>query len=151
MTIGSILLALALIIIVGIFIARPFILPRQRPPRLTERQALLAQKDALLAQIKALDFDAETGKELPEYYQLEREALVKRAAGVLQRLDESVNVDHEIEAAVSDLRQRLHQPSPQGANFCANCGQPVEPTDNFCTSCGQALKPSSPSLSGESA
>ena len=50
MTIGSILLAFALLSIVAVFVARPFIVPAVPLPRSrqSQRQALLEQKEALL-------------------------------------------------------------------------------------------------------
>lgn len=130
--------------IVGLIIARPFLLPRARPPRLTERQALLAQKDALLAQIRALDFDAETGKQLPEEYTAEREMLMQRATAVLASLAETQEMDDEIEAAVARLKTLqanvvLGGKETTAVNFCPQCGAAVQPQDRFCTNCGAPL------------
>jgi hypothetical protein len=107
MTIGSILLGLALLVLVVMYIARPLLATRMRSrrqrrlgtrSRTSNRQSLLAHKEALLAQIHALDFDFETGK-LPETdYRQQRELLMSEATAVLRQIDE---MDGEIEAAAA--------------------------------------------------
>jgi len=63
MTIGSILLAVALLVGVALFVTRPlFVRDARRRRRMSEYQALQAQKEAVLVEIRALDFDHETGK-----------------------------------------------------------------------------------------
>ncbi|HUM68337.1 MAG TPA: hypothetical protein PLK31_05775, partial [Chloroflexota bacterium] len=88
MTTGSILLGAALLLLVVLFVARPFIqrTPVTSRPR-TSGQRLLAQKEALLAEILALDFDYETGKLPAELYQHQRAAMVAETAAILEPLD----------------------------------------------------------------
>lgn len=118
---GSILLALALLLVVGLILARPFFVAHYRQEKLTEREVLEAQKEALLAQIRDLDFDHETGKLPDEVHAQRRAELVAEAAGVLKRLDQMqsadeqerreastdgrAGVDQEIEAAIARLRR----------------------------------------------
>ncbi len=145
MTIGSILLGLALLIIVVMVLVRPIILhahePAQAPP--TTRQQLLAHKESLLLQIRDLDFDRETKKLPEEVYEAQRAQLVAEAAAVLKQLDALSSADDpvfaEIETAVSRKRQ---QPAPSNgkARFCSHCGQPVDPNDNFCAQCGNDVR-----------
>lgn len=54
---------------------------------LTAQQLLLEEKEALLDQIQALDFDLETGKIPTEVHALQRERLLEQATAVLQELD----------------------------------------------------------------
>lgn len=138
MTTGSLLLALALLILVLLFVARPFLLPTPAPARLSEQQALLAQKEALLAQIKALDFDVETGKLETADYEAEREMLLTQATAVLRQLDETADVEAEIEAAVNRLRGQTAK--FENVNFCPQCGTRVSADDKFCINCGQQLR-----------
>ena len=157
MTIGSILLGVALLILVVLFLARPFVqraslthLPR------TDRQRLLARKEAILTQILALEFDYETGKVPAEVYQPQREAMVDEAAVVLQELDALPpvgRVDAEIEAAIAQLRGQTAIATPPVAvpavvpatgknghgRFCTQCGSPIDPGDKFCARCGHKL------------
>lgn len=152
MTIGSILLGLALVLLVGLFLARPFLkreIISDHPT--TRREQLLNEKEALLTQIQQLDFDAETGKLPPEVHQAQREAMKVQAAGILQALDELQThpsaVDAEIEAAVARIRQGetavtktavAAARNGKGA-FCSQCGSPTDAGDNFCTNCGAKL------------
>lgn len=103
MTTGSILIALALFLIVALFVARPFLMPTPPPMVVTEKDRLEAEKEALLARIRALDFDVETGKQNSEEWEGEREFLMQKAADVLRQLDETEDVDAAIEAAVAKI------------------------------------------------
>lgn len=153
MTTGSILLGLALLILIALFVARPFL---QRPAgnerrRSSSYQALATRKEALLEQIRELDFDQETGKIANELYQLQRARLVSQAAALLQQLDDVVtpadprlpaDVDEQIEAAVARLRT---QPAPAATasngsgGYCPQCGRPTDAGDKFCAACGHQL------------
>jgi hypothetical protein len=84
---GAILLGLALLILVLLFLARPFLLHRAQEARPTTREALYARKNAYLEQIADLDFDHETGKVPDNIYQQERQQLLIQAAIILRQLD----------------------------------------------------------------
>ena len=103
MTTGSILIGIALFLIVGLFIARPFLIPAPQAKVVSEREILEAEKEALLVRIKALDFDGETGKQGSLEWEGEREFLVEKAADVLRKLDETEDVDAAIEAAITKI------------------------------------------------
>jgi hypothetical protein len=156
MTIGSILLGVALLILVVLFLARPFV---QRPtsphlPR-TKRQRLLAQKEAALTEIMALEFDYETGKIPAELYQPQRATMVAEAAALLQELDAlppTDRIDAEIEAAIAQMRGQTAVTPPVTApaavlatgknghgRFCTQCGSPIDPGDKFCAHCGHKI------------
>jgi hypothetical protein len=89
MTVGIIFLGLALLVVVVAFIARPFWMPNSVPaePAVTRDEALEAEKAVLLDQIRALDFDLETGKIPADVHQAQRARLVAQAAALLQQLD----------------------------------------------------------------
>lgn len=160
MTLGSILLSVALLVVVGTFIARPVLLRQLTPtakPQ-TPRQALLAQKEALLEQIRTLEFDYETGKVTEADYQAERQSLVVQAAEALQGLDQlnaSSTVDDEIESAIASLRQTTTEPkaiepvppeattapkATKQAKFCHQCGEKRDTNDKFCAYCGTSFR-----------
>lgn len=155
MTFGSILLGLALLGLVGLFIARPLIKPDpRRKPRMTERQALQTQKEAVLTEIKSLDFDHDTGKLPDDEYHERRSQLMAEATAVLKKLDaleetappvERVlepqtarptgDVEDDIEKAVASLRAKPVEASPLKAET-----KPVGGSNgktNFCPQCGQ--------------
>ncbi len=151
----AILLALALLILAGVFVTRPLWMPHatEEPKQaLSRREALEAEKAVLLDEIRALDFDHETGKIPEAVYQQQRQRAVQQAAEILQQLDTlteapvetpaviPAEIDREIEAAVARLRQATAIPagpaptSPQ--RFCSQCGEQRDPGDRFCAYCG---------------
>lgn len=161
MATGSILLGLAILLLTGLFIARPFLRPQEEDGELTEYQLLLEEKEHLLDQIQALDFDHDTGKLPTEVHQLQRARLMEEATAVLQQIDQwggttappdDVDVDIEIEAAIARLRrQRSQKPAAPAAaaapvsavnghaRFCPQCGTATDPGDKFCAHCGHNL------------
>jgi hypothetical protein len=155
MTFGSILLGLALLGLVGLFIARPLIKPDPRhKPRLTEHQALQVQKEAVLTEIKSLDFDHDTGKLPDDEYHERRSELMAEATAILKRLDAfeetappaervlepqaiapSGDVEDDIEKAVAGLRAKPVKASPVKAETKQVSGS--NGRTNFCPQCGR--------------
>ena len=148
---GSILLGVALFVLVGLFVIRP-LFRLQEDETLTESQTLYEEKEALLDQIQALDFDHDTGKIPTELHTHQRAQLVARATAVLQALDApngsdmngdamQVDVDSEIEAAIAQLRRPTSPPTNGNGptRFCSQCGTATEPDDKFCAHCGHSL------------
>lgn len=143
MAIGSILLGLALLIVVGLFLARPLLIAKPQPTKqLTRRQQLEQNKDAYLSEIRALDFDHETGNIPQEVYEQQRAQLVQEAAAILKELDdlpaEDGDVYSQLEAAVAARRHQHAMSSNGHARYCTQCGQPLDAGDKFCSRCGQA-------------
>lgn len=140
MTIGSILLAIALLIVLLLFLLRPFLAPSTTSEPMTPQQKLLVQKEKLLDQIRALDFDQNTGKIPAEVYQAQRSHLIHEAALVLQQLDSQTADPTDIEAAIETAVAHLRQASSNGkGEFCPQCGRPIDPDDKFCAACGHQL------------
>ncbi|MDR3577544.1 MAG: zinc ribbon domain-containing protein [Anaerolineaceae bacterium] len=114
MDLGSIFLILAGVVLVAIFIARPFMDHKVEAAPLIEqkttdheehqRSALLAERDRLLTTIQELDFDFALGKIPAEDYPPQRELLVQNGIDLLQKLD-ILNKD-QVDAAVEE---RLEQ------------------------------------------
>ena len=154
MSTGSILLTIALIIVLLLYLLRPFLTAPLTNQSATPRQKLLAQKEQLLDQIRALDFDHTTGKIPEEVYQAQRHLLLREAALVSQQLDSHVanpaDVDAAIETAVARLRHNSPQPTAQTtpaikangqpSRFCPQCGKPTDSHDKYCASCGHKLQ-----------
>jgi RNA polymerase-binding transcription factor DksA len=164
MTIGSILLGVALAVLVGLVLARPLLqASREEQGKVSRRQLLLAEKEAILAQIRDLDFDHDTGKMPDEIHQQQRAQLMNSAADVLRQLEQlevkasqppdpvangAVDVDDDIETAVARMRQaRKVKSAPKpttasanGGGYCPQCGHPFDAGDKFCVSCGQKLR-----------
>jgi hypothetical protein len=140
MTTGSILLAIALLILLLLFLLRPFLIPSSTIEPITPQQRLLAQKENLLDQIRALDFDHNTGKIPDEIYQPQRSHLIREAAALLQQLDSQTADSGDLEAAIETAVAQLRQTSSNGqGNFCPHCGETIDPHDKFCAACGHQL------------
>lgn len=142
-TIGSILFGLALIIVVGLFLARPFFKAPEKVQAAGRRQQLAAQKAGILEAIRALDFDHDTGKLPDQEYEQQRAALMNDAATILKELDtmpagpQDEDIYAQIEAAVSTIRQQRAGQTSTAVQFCTACGQGLDADDNFCPRCGQ--------------
>ena len=160
MDIGSILLLLALIVVVGAFVASPL---RARQHWHTpdeeniEISELLAERERILDALAELDFDNEMGKVPDELYPLQREALVKRGAAVLKLLDERLPETIQAEPSKPAAAQRAEeavaarraavQDDPAEALILA---RKVAKSPNiakndadgkFCPNCGAQIKP----------
>jgi hypothetical protein len=152
MDLGSLLLGLALLLLVGAYVARPLFEAAPAEPVPAEAHAdLIAEREAVLSALADLEFDHRTGKISAEDYQAQRAALVSQGAAILRRLDESgagrpdLDLDAEIEAAIA-ARRRAPAPPPApraeagpAPKFCPNCGSPVLAGDRFCARCGTRL------------
>ena len=142
MTVGSILLATALLFLVGVYVFRPILTPSRYIPPATLKEKMLARKDALLINIRALDFDFETGKLAEATYQRERYNLVQQAADILYELDrlpeETNSVDDQIEAAIAALRG-ISPAVKTVAVTCSKCSHSISERDKFCRNCGEKL------------
>jgi hypothetical protein len=165
MTIGSILLGLALLILVGLYIARPLLAPETRTRRPSGYSELQALKASYLTQIQSLDFDYSTGKIPEENYQQQRAELMAGATDVLKRMDaleeaamltepvpqagtepalSGTDIDADIEAAVFRLRQSHQAPASVGSE--PDVTTPAAPAamsgdPNFCPQCGHGADP----------
>jgi len=146
MTIGSILLGLALLVVVALLLSKPLLTAEpQSTQSLDKRRQLELEKEALLVEIQGVDFDHETGNIPTDVYELQRAQLMNEAAAVLREMDElpavaEEDIQAQIESAVLQRRHH-HVPSSNGqASFCTQCGQPLDAGDKFCARCGQPLR-----------
>jgi hypothetical protein len=163
MDIGAIFLLFVLLVLVGLFVGRPFMLhPRQKTVRETQAvSTLLAEQDRLLIALQDLDFDNSLGKIPAEDYPVQRQALLQRAAATLKQLDElkdkdSTHPEDQVEQAIAKRRaSKASAPSDddledlisrrrgklqgKAAGFCPNCGKAVMQADKFCPRCGNSL------------
>jgi hypothetical protein len=138
MDIGSIFLILALLILVGVFISRPFF-EREAVPvadpvadeRDHELSSLLAERDRLLNALQELDFDHALGKIPEEEYPAQRTMLLRQAAAVLQKLDEmeaasaADEMEVRLEAAIAARRATVQTTLEPAAAGLVGAGQAV--------------------------
>lgn len=93
MDIGSLLLILALLILVVLYISRPFFERRLAAANSLADQEdhelshLLAERDRILNALQELDFDNALGKIPEEDYPAQRSFLLQRGADILRRID----------------------------------------------------------------
>ncbi len=115
MDIGPLLLALALIILVAAFVARPVIeQAANHREAASSADDLIARREAVLIELRDLDFDHDTGKVGDDDYAEQRARLVAKGAEVLRALDTldiskpapaSTDFDDAIEKAVAAVRK----------------------------------------------
>lgn len=120
MDLGSILVVLALIILVGVIISRPFTQRGAHRPLIESassaqelehtRSTLLAERDRIISALQDLEFDNTLGKIPPEDYPTQRAALLQAGADALRQLDAletpegSTSAEDRLEAAVKARR-----------------------------------------------
>ena len=166
------MLGIALLILVALFVGRPLLVAQadmqaEAPSEATAEArgpsaALQQQKDALLAQIRELDFDYETGK-IPEApYRRRRQQLAAEAARLLRQIDQlapavanGASADEAIEAAISARRSDGAARAVPGVEIDQTIEKAIArrrqgATGNrarslgaarFCASCGEPREP----------
>jgi NADH pyrophosphatase NudC (nudix superfamily) len=165
MDIGALLLLLALVIVVGLYLAQPFMGRRSRAVTVDEheRSTLLAERERIITALQELDFDFKLGKVPSEDYPLQRQELLQKGAEVLRRIDEmeaslpAQPAEARLEAAIASRRAdsapatisdddleslisaRRSEHKQKSGGFCPQCGKPVFTTDKFCPGCGKSL------------
>jgi hypothetical protein len=133
MDLGAILLILAVAVLVGLFVSRPFASRRAssepliRPAREEadiRRSSLLAERDRVLTALQDLEFDYTLGKIPAEDYPVQRAELFKAGAEALRELDEisgvaaAASAEARLEAVVAARRADAvvqgarHAPAP---------------------------------------
>jgi hypothetical protein len=159
MDFGSIFLILALLLLVVLFISRPFLNRRTaasvvKAERAEDhrRSALLAERDRLLTAVKELDFDYALGKIPEEDYPYQRKALLHNGAEVMKQLDEMSLHD---ETRVFDRAETAGQPA--SGRQAVEASEPLdeleelilqrrrsreEKASGFCPRCGKPLRTS---------
>jgi hypothetical protein len=167
MDIGSIFLILGLLVIVAIFISRPFFEHKIFAAGQAghEQSSLLAERDRLLDTLQELDFDYALGKIPEDDYPIQRAALVQQGVQILRALDEyqaeapAQAAEARLEAAIAARRVELAA-QPAGANGAAIRLVAASPDDNlealiasrrrarsekssgFCPQCGKPVQKS---------
>jgi hypothetical protein len=158
LTVGSILLGVAVLVLVLLYLARPFAAAEDDEKRVDREavDALLLRKESLLRDIRELDDDYESAKVAPELYRHTRPQLLKQAALVMKQLDEhgytelpagagiSPDLDRQIEAAVSRLRtpeQLDAQIEAAVLRTRSATPAPINGQTQFCPQCGRRVEP----------
>jgi hypothetical protein len=136
MEIGSIFLILALLLVVGLFVGRPFF--DNKKERLIsatdqvdhERSTLLAERDRVLTALWELDFDYTLGKIPVEDYPPQLTALLHKGANLLRQIDalqpevDAGDAEARLEAAIAARRVAIGS-AHIGANGLAGSAAPA--------------------------
>jgi hypothetical protein len=164
MDIGSIFLILAILILVVIYIGRPFMERSATPvsPAEQDLSTLLAKRDQVVSTIQELDDDYYLGKIPSENYPTQRLTLLQNGADILHKIDSyqiapaMVNPEERMEAAIVARRLTLDE-VPAGIKKNGNAVPPV-PDDaleqrialrrrtmqgkaaGFCPKCGRPVQ-----------
>ena len=164
MDIGSILLIVAILLLVGIFISRPLIEHSPATVRYADQDisTLLAERDQVVAKIQELDDDYNLGKVPTKVYPTQREALLQHGADILRQIDAyqviptTENAQDRLEAAI--VAQRLVSDGTQNSIKKNGNAVPPVPDDDleqkiasrrrlrqgkaggFCPKCGRPVQ-----------
>lgn len=158
MDIGAIFLLFAVVVFVGLFIARPFMERRRTAVVSAEEQelsSLMAERDRLISALQELDFDHNLGKIPTEDYPSMRSNLMQRASDVLRRLDilqpqgtSSADAESRVEAVIA--ARRADAATQQSGNheisddeleelLAARRATRKEKAAGFCPNCGKPV------------
>jgi hypothetical protein len=103
MALSSILLILALLVLVALFLARPFL--QESPAKeteLVEYFSLLAERERIIEALLELDFDQQLGKVPEEIYAAQRENLLHEGGNILQKLDHENSLEESPDEGMED-------------------------------------------------
>ncbi|MCL4561870.1 MAG: zinc ribbon domain-containing protein [Chloroflexi bacterium] len=167
MDLGSLFLIFTVIVLVSLFISRPF-LKRQPSASVSaeldlqdnehQRSALLADRDRIINALQELDFDNVLGKIPAEEYPAQRLALLTSGADILRKLDAYAQVSPEqgaedrLEAAIAARRADLARRTPDKPSLAAAEADEVErliatrrrsqavKSGGFCPKCGRPVQ-----------
>jgi hypothetical protein len=138
-----ILIILAITVVVGYVLSRPFLNPETREMASEQVESDPQEKyQALLKEIKGLESDYKAGNLDKGPFLQQREEKRFQAAECLREIEriaaETVEKDLGLEEAAAES---LGSPSPQNAKICPHCGNSVLAGDKFCANCGHNLQP----------
>jgi rubrerythrin len=169
MDLAALFFLLAVVVLVGLYVARPFMVKSKRARVAVEDHeysSLLAERDRLINALRELDFDQSLGKVPEAEYPLQRAELRSKAAEVLRAIDQreqtqsAQTAEDRLEAAIAARRADADAARPElsdddlesmlasrragrtekSGGFCPNCGKPVQRSDRFCPHCGKTVK-----------
>lgn len=130
-----------LIILAGVaFMVQPFFRSARAVPGrgslgADARRALQAEKEAVYAALKDLDFEYQTGKLSDQDYGDLRESYRARALSILSASDRLKAAAPAAEPDGAARCPRCAHGNPPGSKFCEACGAPLA-AESACPACG---------------
>jgi len=139
MSIGALLIGIAILLLAGVALADPWARRRSRLETEGQTGAGAAPQagdgKATLYALRDLDFDYQTGQVTNSDYKATRSKLLAEAASSLvAESEERQAAEVQIERAV--LRHRKYSGTQR---TCPECGSRVEGAHHFCSHCGTSL------------
>lgn len=110
MDIGALFLLLSVCVLIGLFVARPFLEKQSIPSSSGQDHAfstLLAERDRLISALQELDFDFTLGKIPADDYPPMRADLLRRASEVLRQIDLSQSISSQYSDAESRVEAHI--------------------------------------------
>ena len=116
MPLSSILLILALLILVALFLAKPFLqVETFKQFEGKELSGLLAERERIIEALLELDFDQRLGKVPEEIYAAQRQNLLQKGANILELLDKEsateaspeFGAEDELEAIIAARKHKI--------------------------------------------
>lgn len=110
MDIGALFLLLSVGVLIGLFVARPFLERKPISSSSGENQAystMLAERDRLISALQELDFDFTLGKIPAEDYPPMRADLLRRASEILRQIDTTQSISTQISDAESRVEAQI--------------------------------------------
>lgn len=101
---------------------------------------LIERRDNLLAAIKEIEFDSQTGKISAEDFAEMNAKYRTEAVTVFKRIDALRGKSRSSKKLEAELRRMRVQRSGKAEKFCSGCGQSVSADDRFCSHCGHGLR-----------
>ena len=146
-SVGALLVGLALLLVVTTAVAVPFLHRREeRPGTVTEEVDEEATDRArhrtrVLLALRDLEFDYLTGKVSEEDYHTLRPQLLLEAAALLQGSETGSRTTSAGETPSTSYLDALIEQAVRAKrhNRCPHCGHPSRPGARFCVMCGQPL------------
>ena len=157
MDIGAIFLLLSVCLLVGLFVARPFMERRFVSSSGGDQalSSLLAERDRLISALQDLDFDFTLGKIPAQDYPAMRANLLQRASDVLRNLDalqpqtagradaesrvEAVIAARRVDAAIDNSKSSTVSDDDIEELVAARRTARKEKSAGFCPKCGKPV------------
>lgn len=139
MSIGSILIGIAMLVLALPFVVNPLLRGKQEDFQggIPEDSGSSGdQHTELLLALRDLEFDHQIGKITDEDYATLRTTLIAQTGAALEAQEKrEAELDAQLEQAIQ--MRRAKQSKPQ---ICSWCGTTLEPSDRFCRTCGKPVE-----------
>jgi hypothetical protein len=148
MSIGAILIGIAMMVVAVPFVINPLLKSKQN-----EHSELIEEKldspgdryNELLLALRDLEFDHQIGKISEDDYSGLRETMLAQAAIALEAQEKhDAELDAQLEQSIQLRREKQSK-----SRVCSHCGVTLEVTDHYCRGCGMPVEATCPKCGGK--